>query len=55
MTDEHAETTREQRIAAAEAEQERRHSEGGTVEERIARLRELSAEITGTPAAGPDQ
>jgi hypothetical protein len=48
MTDE---PTREEKIAAAEADQQRRHTEGGTIEERLARLNELGDKITeGAPA-----
>lgn len=43
MTDE--DPTREERIAAAEADQERRHAEGGTVDERVARLKALGDKI----------
>jgi hypothetical protein len=44
-------TTREQRIAAIEADQQRRHAEGGTIEERIARLNELGDKIAADAPA----
>jgi hypothetical protein len=39
------EPTREERIAAAEARQEQLHAEGGTVQERLDRLKELKEQI----------
>jgi hypothetical protein len=46
-----AETTREQKIADAEAHQQELHETGGTVEERVARLKELGEQITDEPAS----
>lgn len=43
MTDE--ELAREQRIAAAEARQQKAYEQGGTVEERMERMAALKAEI----------
>lgn len=41
------------KIAAAEADQQRRHAEGGSIDERLARLNELGAQIAhGAPSDG---
>lgn len=42
MTDE---LTRDEKIAAAEAAQQELHENGGTVEERVARLKDLGDKI----------
>ncbi|PRY56415.1 hypothetical protein [Glycomyces artemisiae] len=56
MTDE--DQDRAARLAAAEADQQHRHETGGTVQERLARLKTLGAKITGgtepEPAADPE-
>lgn len=48
MTDE--ESTREERIAAAEARQQEAYEQGGTVEERMDRMAALKAEILAEPS-----
>lgn len=51
MTDE--DQDRAARIAAAEADQEHRHATGGTIAERLARLKTLGAKITGSTEPDP--
>ncbi|PRY56414.1 hypothetical protein [Glycomyces artemisiae] len=48
-----ADPERAARIAEAEADQARRHAEGGTITERLARLNELSQKITSGTEAEP--